>query len=417
VSDLEPAPEEAPAGDDQAPSPLTIPEFRALLPIGLSVTLGFGLVVPVLPLFAKSFGIGLTLVGLVQLIFGMTRFSFGLIGGLVVDRFGVRASTVTGVLIVSASSYAAGLAQNFPQLVLARGFGGAGSALFIAGLMNRILQIVPPGSMGRATGISRASFLIGLAIGPAVGGVLKDQLGFRAPFHIYGTGLLITALIAWFAMAKKVHAAEAERKAPLEALRAARPLFSDKRYLTALFATAAGWWLLSGPAQQIGSVYAQEELGFSGTAYGISAALLAVGELIILLPAGKAADYKGRRFVLLPSLLAAFACTAAIGQIGGAPGLLFPLMIVLGMGAAAGGVAAGGLLADAVPKGGSGTAVGVNQMAGDLGYMIAPLTVGAVAETMGYGAAYVFGAIPALLVFLYALKLPRPKTPTVGDGR
>ena len=273
---------------------MTIPEFRALLPIGLTVTLGFGLVVPILAPFARSFGIGLTLVGLVQLVFGLTRFSFGLIGGLVVDRFGVRASTVTGILIVAASSYVAGFAQNFPQLILARGFGGAGSALFIAGLMNRILQIVPPGAMGRATGISRSSFLIGLAIGPLVGGVLKDQLGFRAPFHIYGTGLLFAAMIAWFAMSKKVEAEQAQRLSPLQALRAARPLFRDNRYVTALFATAAGWWLLSGPAQQIGSVYAQEELGLSGTAYGISAALLALGELLILLPAGRAAEEERR---------------------------------------------------------------------------------------------------------------------------
>jgi MFS transporter, DHA1 family, tetracycline resistance protein len=76
------------------------------------------------------------------------------------------------------------------------------------------------------------------------------------------------------------------------------------------------------------------------------------------------------------------------------------------MAAASGGVAAGGLLADAVPRGGSGTAVGVNQMAGDLGYMIAPLLVGAVAEGAGYGAAYIVGALPALAVFFYALRLP-----------
>jgi MFS family permease len=299
------------------------------------------------------------------------------------------------------------LAQNFPQLVLARGFGGAGSALFIAGLMNRILQIVPPGSMGRATGISRASFLVGLAIGPFVGGILKDQLGFRAPFHIYGTGLIVAAAIAWFAMSKKIEGIETEKKSPREALRAARPLLRDPRYLAALFATAAGWWLLSGPAQQIGAVFAQEELGFSGTAFGTAAALLAIGELMILLPAGKAADARGRRFVLLPSLLVACIATAAIGQIQGVGWLLFPLMILLGMGAAAGGVAAGGLLADAVPRGGSGTAVSVNQMAGDLGYMIAPISVGAVAEGFGYGPAYVVGALPALLAFMFGLRLPR----------
>ena len=48
------------------------------------------MVVPVLPLFAKSFGVGLAALGLVQLVFGTTRFAFGLVGGLVVDRYGER---------------------------------------------------------------------------------------------------------------------------------------------------------------------------------------------------------------------------------------------------------------------------------------------------------------------------------------
>ncbi|HEX2052014.1 MAG TPA: MFS transporter, partial [Actinomycetota bacterium] len=68
--------------------------------------------------------------------------------------------------------------------------------------------------------------------------------------------------------------------------------------------------------------------------------------------------------------------------------------------------ASGGLLADSIPKGGSGAAVGVNQMAGDLGYLIAPTAVGFVAESSGFGAAYLVGALPAALIFFAALRLP-----------
>jgi MFS family permease len=80
------------------------PEFRKLLAISITVALGFGMVIPVLPLLAESFQVGLAAIGLVQLVFGLTRFSFGLVGGLVVDRFGERASTMTGLLIVAAYS-------------------------------------------------------------------------------------------------------------------------------------------------------------------------------------------------------------------------------------------------------------------------------------------------------------------------
>ena len=402
----------AASSEDDAPSPWTIGEFRALLPIGLTVAIGFSLVIPVLPAFARSFGVGLAVVGLVTFVFGLTRFSFGIVGGLFVDRFGERAATVTGILVVSASSYASGFAQTFWQLVVARGFGGAGSALFIGGLMNRILKIVPPSSMGRATGIWRSSFVIGAGVGFVIGGMLRDQLGFRWPLHIYATGLLVSATVAWFAMRTRFEGPAAERRSPIAALRAARPIFRDPRYVVALLATLVAWWTLSGPAGQIATIYADEELGYSGTAIGIAGGLLSVGEsIIVLFVAGPAADRLGRRAVLAAALALTAAVTATMRIIKGTSFLYFPLMVLIGAGMAAASAASGGLLADAIPAGGSGAAVGVNQMAGDLGYMLAPSLIGAIADGPGYGLAYALGALPAAGVLFAALRLPdeRPR--------
>ena len=376
----------------------------------MTVALGFGMVIPALPLFARSFGVGLAVLGLVQLVFGLTRFSFGVVGGLVVDRFGDRACTMTGLLIVAASSYAMGFSENFTQLVLARGFGGAGSALFIAGLMNRILRIIEPEAMGRATGAFRSSFLVGIAAGPALGGFVVKAYGLTAVFHIYATGLLVATAIAWVVMRGQRVAASQERRTPLEALRAAKPLFSDARYVVALLATFVGWWTLSGPAQVIGTVYARDRLDFSPDQIGLAFTVLAIGEILVLFSAGRAADRLGRRAVLVPSLAVVALATAALGQIEASPFLFYPLMLLIGTGVAAGGTASGGLLADSIPQGGSGAAVGVNQMAGDLGYLIAPSAVGFVAETSGFGNAYLLGALPAAVIFFFALRLPKRTT-------
>jgi MFS family permease len=409
--------EAAPRADDLIP-PLKRPEFRRLLAVSITVALGFGMVVPVLPLFAKSFGVGLAAIGLVQLVFGLTRFSFGLVGGLVVDRFGERACTMAGLLIVAASSYAIGFSANFPQLVLARGFGGAGSALFINGLMNRILRIIEPAAMGRATGAFRSSFLIGIGAGPVLGGVVAKHFGLTAPFHFYATGLLVATAIAWIVMGGSLPGDDGDRdnkeatpsgqpRNPIEALRAARPLLGDLRYLVALSATFVGWWTISGPTQVVGVVFGREELGLSEDQIGFAITLLSVGEVLVLLLAGRAADRYGRRAVLVPSLLVVAVATFLMGQSEGFSWAFFPLMILIGGGIAAGGAASGGLLADSIPRGGSGTAVGVNQMAGDLGYLSAPLIIGTVAEQTGFGLAYLAGAIPAAICFLAALRLPR----------
>lgn len=390
-------------------SPWRRPEFVKLLAISITVALGFGMVVPVLPLFARSFGVALGTLGLVNVVFGGTRFAFGIVGGLVVDRFGERTCTIAGLLIVSASSYAAGLAGSFPQLVLARGFGGAGSALFINGLMNRILRIIEPEAMGRATGAFRSSFLVGIGAGPVFGGVIADQFGLAAPFHFYATGLLLSAAIAWFVMAGEQGRGEGARKSPVQALREAGPLFRDYRYTIALLATLVGWWTISGPAQVVGPIFAEDVLGLSEGQIGLAVTMLAVGEILILFVAGKAADAYGRRAVLVPSLAVAAVSTALLGRIEATPLAYYPLMIALGASIAAGGTAAGGLLADSIPRSGSGAAVGVNQMAGDLGYLTSPTAIGAMADATSYRSAYLVGALPAAAVFLAALRLPKGK--------
>lgn len=371
------------------------------------------MVIPVLPEFGKSFGVGLATLGLVQLVFGTTRFGFGAVGGLVVDRYGERFSTMAGLLIVAASSYAMGFSQTFPQLVAARGFGGAGSALFIAGLQNRILRIIEPEAMGRATGAFRASFLVGIGLGPFLGAVVGQFVGLAAVFHIYATGLLVATAIAYVVMAGERAVVEVEKKAPLDALRAARPFFGDVRYVAALLMTMAGWWTISGPTQVIGVIYAREELELSRVEIGVALTILAIGEVFVLWFAGRASDRLGRRAVALPSLALTALGTALLGQIDGMPFAFYPLFLVIGGAIAAGGTAAGGLLADAVAKKGSGTAVGVNQMAGDLGFLISPLLMGALAESsLGYEGAYLLASVPAALVFIYALRLPgRSKGP------
>jgi MFS family permease len=377
-----------------------------LLAISITVALGFGLVVPVLPLYAKSFGVGLGAVGLVQFVFGLTRFSFGIVGGLVVDRFGDRASTMAGLLIVSGSSILAGLAQNFPQLVLARGVGGVGSAFFINGLMARILRIIEPAAMGRASGAFRSSFLVGIAAGPVLGGIVAAQFGLAAPFLIYGVGLIVATAVTWFVMAGGEVRAVADRKSPLEALRAARPLFGDVRFVVALLATFAGWWAISGPAQIVGVVYADDVLGLTSSQIGIALTVMSVGELLIMIVAGRAADRYGRRAVLVPSLVGLTAGVALLGQIEAVPWAIYPLLLVIGCGIAAGGVASGGLLADSIPRQGSGAAIGVNQMAGDLGYLISPTAIGSLAESSSYGVAYLVAAAPVAAVLAASLKLP-----------
>jgi MFS family permease len=409
---MEQPPEPSEGAPSLARSPLKIPEFRNLLPISVVVALGFGMITPILPDYARDFGVSLAAVGLVQALFGFTRFGSGLIGGLFVDRFGERQSTIAGLLIVAASSYAAGFATNFPQLLIARGLGGAGSALFIAGLMNRIIKVVEPRAMGRATGAFRSAFLVGGAGGPALGGYVGQHFGTAAPFHFYATGLLISAVITWFVMPAHSAGASAQRRSPRDALRAAKPLLKDLRYVVALLATLTAWWTLAGPGQTLAAIFAEDELGFSKSRIGLGITFVAIGELVILLIAGRMSDRVGRRAVLIPSLIVAGIATVLMGQIDlSVRWAFYPVMIVMGMGVAAMSTASGGLLGDSVPREGSGAAVGVNQMAGDAGYIVSQGALPAVADAGGFPIAYGLSALPAAATLVVALRLPKEPPP------
>ncbi|MDQ3953056.1 MAG: MFS transporter, partial [Actinomycetota bacterium] len=261
----------------------------------------------------------------------------------------------------------------------------------------------------RATGAFRSSFLVGIGAGPVFGGVIADRFGLAAPFHFYATGLIVAAAIAWVVMAGEQGIGEGERKTPVQALREAAPLMRDYRYVIALLATLVGWWTISGPAQVVGPIFAEDVLGLSEGQIGLAVTMLSVGEILILFAAGKAADAFGRRAVLVPSLAVTAVATALLGRIETTPLAYYPLMVALGASIAAGGTAAGGLLADSIPRSGSGAAVGVNQMAGDLGYLTSPTAIGAVADAASYRTAYLVGALPAAAAFLAALKLPKGK--------
>jgi len=118
-------------------------EVGVLAAVAFSVAVGFGVVAPAIPLFARQFGVGRTAAGAVISIFAAMRLISALASGRLVDRYGERVVLGTGIGIVAISSALAGLAQSYPQLLLLRGAGGVGSAMFtVSALSLRPPQVV-----------------------------------------------------------------------------------------------------------------------------------------------------------------------------------------------------------------------------------------------------------------------------------
>ena len=391
-----------------------LPAVRVAAGTTLVIMLGYGLIVPVLPLFALSFGVGRAAVGIMVTTFGAARLVFDLVGGPLVDRFGERRTATAGALIVAVSSALSALSPSFVALVGFRAIGGAGSAILFAAMMNWLVRTVPAARMARAMSLFYASFLLGTVLGQPVGGVIGEHLGLAAPLWFYAAACALAAVLilrrvtdtggtAHPGAAGEELMSEAEGPLP-SAWGRIRGLMSGRAFLVALAANAVLFWTLAGVRMTLVPLFAKEDLGLSESGIGATLGVAAVAQFLVMWKAGSLADERGRKVVLLPALAGLAVTTALVGMAGGAVGLGL-VMAALGLATGFAGVAPGAIVADVAPRR-SGTAIGLYRFAGDVGFVLGPLVAGVTAQAAGFAAAFLALAIPPALILLLALGTP-----------
>ena len=107
-----------------------------------------------------------------------------LLGGAAGDRWGRRPLLLAGILVFGAASLACALAPDLPTLVVARFVQGCGAAMLMPTSLAVLGDTFSGEARGRAIGIWAATGAIAGAIGPVLGGVLVDAVGWRAVFLI-----------------------------------------------------------------------------------------------------------------------------------------------------------------------------------------------------------------------------------------
>src|SRR5438445_7967462 len=168
---------------------------RVIMLITFVIMLGFGIIAPILPLYARSFGVGYGDAGLLISAFAFTRLVMDLFAGPIVDRYGERAAATGGLVFVAISSVLTGLAPTFVLAVVFRGAGGAGSSVLFAALYSYLLKVVPKHRMARTLGVFYGSFNVGFIAGGPIGGVIAHLLGLAAPLFVYAGLCVVSALL------------------------------------------------------------------------------------------------------------------------------------------------------------------------------------------------------------------------------
>jgi MFS transporter, DHA1 family, multidrug resistance protein len=386
-------------------------EVPILAAVSFTVALGYGIVAPAIPEFARQFGVSDAAAASVVSAFALMRVAAALPAGRVVDRFGVHKVMVAGLAIVAVSSVLAGFSRTFLELIALRGAGGIGSAMYTISAQALLLASVPGRQRGRASGLYSAGFLVGGISGPAVGGLVAAW-SLRAPFLIYGGLLIIPAVIAAAALPGAAHrpAAGSRPDRPLAVL--ARALRS-RAYRAAASANLADGFAAMGVRSAIVPLFVRYVLHRSVFWTGIGFLAFAVLNAVALLPGGKVADSLGRRLVIITGCTAFAGGMAMLALLPGLWGYL-AAMAVCGLGSGLLDVAPAAMIGD-ILTGRDGTLVASYQMAGDVGAVTGPLAAGFLVDTVSYAAAFWLASAVLGLAAILGFFAPetRPRGPAV----
>jgi len=187
---------DAEAADCPAPEKPKLPsEVWVLITANVVIALGYGVVAPVLPQYARDFGVSISAATFVITAFSLMRLLAAPASGLIIQKLGERRVYLSGLLIVAVSTGACAFAHTYWQLLLFRSLGGFGSAMFTVASLGLTIRISPPDARGRVAGMFASAFLVGSVCGPVLGS-LTVGFGLAAPFAIYGVALLIAVAAA-----------------------------------------------------------------------------------------------------------------------------------------------------------------------------------------------------------------------------
>ncbi|MSX70920.1 MAG: MFS transporter, partial [Actinobacteria bacterium] len=263
-------------------------EVGVLVFASFFVAVGFGIIAPTIPLFAKSFGVNNAQVGTIISAFALARFASGLISGKLVDKFGERLVYTVGIAFVAISSFASALAQSYEQLLIFRSAGGLGSSMFSVAAGSIVLRAVRDDQRARAQSLYNGSFLVGMMAGPVIGGFLT-AISLRAPLLVYAFLLVVASAAGGFLLRNSVLAARPTEKSTVVKT-SMREALAMKPYVIALIISFTTAWVLFGMSRSVLPLFMVEDMKSSASFIGIGFTISAVVQGLYLLRAGRLSD-------------------------------------------------------------------------------------------------------------------------------
>lgn len=373
-----------------------------------------GLLIPVLPVYASSFGVSYSLIGFILAGEAVGTLVADVPAGGLLRRLSGKWAMVLGISLVGLSVLALVWAGTVWEVLAYRFAAGVGGALWNLSRHAYLTEATKLAERGRAIALFGGTNRLGVFAGPALGGVVATAYGLTAPFVVF---------VALSALALVVVVLFTEKPEPSIRSRGVNQQTPGKHHFLAVLTQHYRVLILAGSGQLLAQMirasrqviiplYGANMLGLDLQAVGLIMSVSSLIDFSMFYPAGLIMDRFGRKYAILPCFFLQALGMAFVPLAAGTLGLLI-CASVMGLGNGLGSGTMMTLGADLAPQDALGEFLGIWRLIGDGGTAGAPLAVGAIADLVSLPiAALVMAGIGVCAVSIFALKVPETRLAT-----
>ncbi|NOX35369.1 MAG: MFS transporter [Deltaproteobacteria bacterium] len=327
---------------------------------------GVGIVVPLLPVYARDLGATGIYVGMIFGSFSISRIFLLPLFGRLSDKKGRKPFIVTGLFVYTLISIAFVFSKNVETLIILRFIQGAGSAMIMPVVQAYVGEITPEGQEGYAMGLFNLSMFLSLSLGPLMGGVIKDIFSLEAAFICMGLFSAIGLLLCIFFL--PATSRENVKNKGHEIIPWSN--FLKDRGIISIFLVRYAYTACIGVIWCFLPLFADTEFNLSGSLTGVLVTLGVFVSGLLQLPMGYAADRINKNMMIV-----AGGTLSAIGML--LPffaSSFYDLVIAVSVFGLGGGISMPAVMAYAVKKGDEKKAMGTVMSIMTVGHSLGMLT-------------------------------------------
>ncbi|MFN2292347.1 MAG: MFS transporter [Anaerolineae bacterium] len=325
--------------------------------------------------------------GIILSLFGLLLGLLQPFGGVVVDRVGRRKPFIVGgLLVLAAATFSYTLVGQYDQMLLSRAAQGIAAAITVPATLALMANVSQQRTRGGSMGVFSSMRVVGLAIGPLLGGFLHQRFGFNAVFYA-GTGFVLLGALVVQMVVEDVPARNPDAELPSFRDQLKPPIVALGM---ATFTMASAFAMLSSLETQV-----NDRLQGTALSFGIAFSALMVSRLILQVPLGRWSDRTGRKPFIVTGLILMTLATVPIGWVTSNWQLV---ALRVGQGVASAAIAAPvfALAADMTRAGGEGRHMSIVAMGFGLGIALGTLVAG-VAAVVSFHLPFIIGGVLTLV--------------------